>query len=123
MSLRCNRFISATARLCVLGWCLALALSTASSEERQAAEVVVTIPNMHCAGCAKKIRGKLYVLPHVAKVTTILSRNEARLEPVQGKQLSVADIWETLEKAKFPPSKLVGPDGEFDKQPSRSSTT
>lgn len=123
MSIDCNRSAPAMAGLCVLGWCIAVTLSTASSQERQTAEVVVTIPNMHCEGCAKKIRGKLYVLPHVAKVTTILSRNEARLEPVQGKQLSGADIWATLEKAKFPPSKLVGPDGEFDKQPPRSSAT
>ena len=87
------------------------------AQESRQERLLVTIPNMHCEGCAKKIRSRLFTVAGVAKVSTTLSQNLAEIESSPGKTVSVYEVWDALEKAKFEPSKIVSPEGEFSEKP------
>jgi copper chaperone CopZ len=91
---------------CLTLYCDRVALPV-PAEEPVVTKTIVTISNMHCEGCAKRIRARLFTLPNVSKVTTTLSKNEAVIEPSQGKAVSAYAVWDALEKGEFtekPPS-------------------
>lgn len=93
----------------------------AAGQEPAAEVTTVTIPNMHCESCAKKIRNQLFTLRNVYRVTTNVKETTARIEPRKDRAVSAFDIWTKLENAKFAPSKLVGPEGEFTAKPASPS--
>ena len=102
---------------CLLWGGICVSASPGWAQEARQDRILVTIPNMHCEGCAKKIRSRLFAVPGVAKVSTTLSRNLAEIEPSPGRTVSVFEVWDSLEKAKFEPSKIISPEGEFDEKP------
>ena len=84
-------------------------------------DVEITIPNMHCESCAKKIRSHLFTIKGVAKVTTYVAENRVVVVPSAGKTLSALEIWDKLEKAKFTPDKIVTPTAEYTEKPPGST--
>lgn len=92
-------------------------------EEPPKFTVKVTIPNMHCAHCAKKIRSQLFTVAGVHSVKTSLKENLAEVYARDGAKLSAYDIWDKLEKAEFTPSKLVMPDKEYTEKPPAPSAS
>jgi copper chaperone CopZ len=76
-------------------------------------DVAITIDDMHCAGCAKKISSRLFKLKGVVKVRTDLKANLAVITPQAKKQVDVKAAWEAIQKAGFQPTKLVGPQGTY----------
>jgi copper chaperone CopZ len=76
-------------------------------------EVAIYVSDMHCAGCAKKIAGKLYRVKGVVKVRTNLKQNLAIVTPQAKKQIDAKAAWVAVQKAGFKPTKMIGPQGTF----------
>lgn len=78
---------------------------------------IVSIPEMHCAGCAKKVTTKLTALPGVAKAEAEMKTRTVTVTPRAGLVLSPKAVWEAVEQAEEVPAKLTGPSGTFTKKP------
>jgi copper chaperone CopZ len=78
-----------------------------------ATETAIYVDDMHCAGCAKKISGRLYRLKGVVKVRTDLKAHLAVVTPQAKREVDAKAAWEAVQKAGFQPTKLVGPQGTF----------
>lgn len=77
----------------------------------------VTIPEMDCASCAKKVGGKLAEVPGVAKVEYDVSARIIKVTHKAGQTPSAKALWEAVEKGGKDPSKLEGPGGTHTKKP------
>ncbi len=78
---------------------------------------VLWVEKMHCAGCAKRIGGKLQEVPGVAKIQYDVEKKLLWVHPQPGKQLSPRALWEAVEKGKDRPIRLHGPNGVFTTKP------
>ena len=76
-------------------------------------DTVITVGNMHCKHCAKKIAGKLYKVKGVVKVRTDVGADIAIITPQKNKQLSIKSLWTASQKAGFQPELLEGPAGKY----------
>lgn len=77
----------------------------------------VTIPEMDCASCAKKIGGKLVEVPGVAKAEYDLKARTIKVAHKLGETPSPKALWEAVEKGGKDPSKLEVPGGTHTKKP------
>jgi copper chaperone CopZ len=89
------------------------ALAKAPELKLAPSEVAIYVSDMHCAGCAKKIAGKLYRVKGVVKVRTHLKQNLAIVTPQAKKQVDAKAAWVAVQKAGFKPTKMIGPQGTF----------
>jgi Cu+-exporting ATPase len=81
------------------------------------AKVTITMSDLDCPSCAKKVTTKLVEVPGVAKVET---NHETGISVVTFKDKAVVSpkaLWEAVEKAKKTPVKLEGPSGTFTEKP------
>lgn len=79
----------------------------------------ITIEDIHCSGCAKRISARLAEVNGVATAKTDVKTKTAIVTPKPNVVLSPRALWEAVEKAGNQPSKLEGPSGTFtDKPPS-----
>lgn len=81
------------------------------------ATTTITIPEMDCASCAKKIGGKVAEVSGVAKVEYDVQARFIRVTPKMGTTPSPKALWEAVEKGGKDPSKLEGPSGAFTTKP------
>ena len=81
--------------------------------------VVLTVDGMTCAGCAKAVTKAIAAVEGVESVAADVKAKTATVTPKAGKTPSAKDLWEAVEKAEYKPTKLVGPDGSFDKKPAK----
>lgn len=81
------------------------------------APTTITIPDMHCMGCAKKMANQLYQVPGVAKVQANVEATTMIVTPKAQQTFSARAIWEAIEKAGYKPSKIEGPSGTFKEKP------
>lgn len=98
----------------------ALAIAWASGQTAWAADVrptVVTVKGMHCAGCAKKIAGKLTAVGGVKEVQADVPKSYFVVTPKERQVLSPKALWEAVEKAGYATVKLEGPSGTFTAKP------
>ena len=77
----------------------------------------ITIPDMHCMGCAKKMANQLYQVSGVAKVQANIEATTMTVTPKEQQAVSPRGLWEAVEKAGYRPSKLEGPSGTFTQKP------
>ena len=77
----------------------------------------ITIPDMHCAGCAKTITKTLQAMPGVAQANADFKTRLAYVKPMPQTVLSPKQLWEAMEKINQKPSKLEGPSGTFTSKP------
>jgi copper chaperone CopZ len=77
----------------------------------------ISIPDMHCAGCAKKVCGEIEKLPGVAKTQTDMKTKTVYALAQNGVVLSPRSLWEAVEKVDEVPAKLAGPSGTFTAKP------
>jgi copper chaperone CopZ len=78
---------------------------------------VITVENMHCANCAKRIGGKLQEVPGIAKIQYDIEKKLFWAHPQPGKQVSPRALWDAIEKGNDTPLKIQGPQGTFVKRP------
>lgn len=77
----------------------------------------ITVPDMHCMGCAKKMANKLYEVPGVAQVQASVEMTTLTVSPKVQQTPSARALWEAIEKAGYRPSRLQGPTGTFTEKP------
>jgi Cu+-exporting ATPase len=77
----------------------------------------ITVPNMHCMGCAKKMAGQLQAVPGVAGVQANVPATAMIVSPKPQQAVSPRALWEAIEKAGYKPSRLEGPGGTFTSKP------
>lgn len=77
----------------------------------------ITLKELDCPSCAKKLATRLSQLPGVAEVKTNLDAKTATIVPRPNEQPSPRALWDTVEKAGFEPVKLEGPAGNFKEKP------
>ncbi|MFO0809037.1 MAG: heavy metal-associated domain-containing protein [Gemmataceae bacterium] len=71
----------------------------------------ITVPGMHCAGCAKKLVDKLAELKYVARAEAFMDTKTIKVTPKPNLAVSPKELWETLEKGDQIPTKLETPTG------------
>ncbi len=99
---------------------VAVAAVLAAVQAVSAAEPVpttITVPDLHCAGCAKGVTAKLSAVQGVKEVKVDLEAKTFTVTPQAQTVLSPRALWEAVEKAKKQPTKLEGPGGKFTEKP------
>lgn len=76
-------------------------------------ETLIYVGDMHCSTCAKKVTGRLFRVKGVKQVRTDVAADLALVTPQANKQLDPLALWDAVEKAGFPPTRLVCPSGEY----------
>ena len=76
----------------------------------------ITVKEMHCAGCAKKIAAQLYTVPGVKEVRANVEKKLLFILPAKDASLSPRAMWAAVEKSDVP-IRLVGPSGTFTSEP------
>ncbi len=77
----------------------------------------ITVPEMDCASCAKKLGGKVGEVPGVAKIEYSVEARTLRVTHKAGVTPSPKALWEAIEKGGKEPTRLDGPTGSFSKKP------
>ncbi len=80
-------------------------------------KTMITVKNMHCLACARKIAGRLYAVPGVVRVETNVQANRAWVTPQPNRPPSPRAMWDAVRAAGFQPVRLEGPGGVFTAQP------
>jgi len=80
-------------------------------------KTTITIPDMECQGCAKKISDKLYTIPSVGTVQADYQTRILVVTPRAQATISPRQMWEAVEAAGKKPSKLECPAGTFTTKP------
>lgn len=98
---------------------LTVGLLAAAGEARAAepALTVVSVPELDCPSCAKKVTAKLAAVAGVAKAEVNMEAKTFTVTPKAGAVLSPKALWEAVELANQEPTKLTGPGGTFTAKP------
>lgn len=78
---------------------------------------LISIGDLECQGCAKKVAAQLSAVPGVAAVQPNVPAKTASVMPKPNTVLSPRALWEAVEKAGKQPVKLEGPSGTFTAKP------
>lgn len=105
----------------ILGWMAVTALAVLvpihTGWAANPAPTTITIPDMYCAGCAKRVETQLGQVPGVAALRSDPEAKTTTIVPKADVALSPRALWEAVEKAGKHPSKLAGPDGTYTAKP------
>jgi copper chaperone CopZ len=77
----------------------------------------ITIPEMDCPSCAKKIADKVAKVDGVAKAEADVKTKTIKVTPKVGVVPSPKGLWEAVEKSDKTPTRLEGPSGVFTTKP------
>ena len=80
-------------------------------------KTTITVEEMHCAGCAKRIGNRLYTVPGVSAVHFDVASKTLWVTPQPAQMPSPRGLWEAVEKAADRPVRLQGPAGVFTAKP------
>ena len=95
-------------------------LTLTAAGTAQAADPVpttISIPGLHCGGCAKKVAAKLVTVAGVAKADADMKLKTIKVTPKPGYTPSPKAMWEAVEKADQKPAWMQGPSGTFTSKP------
>ncbi len=91
--------------------------SPATSAEKAPATFTITLSDLDCPSCAKKLAAKLLALEGVAKVETDVETQTAKITMKPKATITAKILWEAVEKGKKTPVKIEGPDGTVTAKP------
>ncbi|HVK14912.1 MAG TPA: heavy-metal-associated domain-containing protein [Gemmataceae bacterium] len=94
----------------------AFALGTAVSAADPAV-TKITVPDLDCPSCAKKVVAKLQALDGVAEVKADVDSKIVTVTAKPKAKLSALSLWEAVEKGGKEVSKIEGPDGTVTAKP------
>lgn len=77
----------------------------------------ITVEDMHCMGCAKKIAARLYKVSGVAAVKVDMPASRLVIQAKPQQNLSPKAMWEAVEQSGYTPTKLEGSAGTFTAKP------
>lgn len=95
----------------------ALLLMSSSAPAADPPATTITIPDMDCASCAKKVGGKVAEVAGVAKVEYDVKARILKVTHKAGATPSPKALWEAVENGGKDPSKLEAPAGTHTKKP------
>ena len=97
----------------------ALAVLALASDLRAAppAPTTITVSDMHCMACAKKMAAKLYEVPGVGAVNASVQTATLTITAKESQSPSPRALWEAIEQAGYKPAKLEGPGGTYTAKP------
>ena len=95
----------------------AVMLLSAQARAADPPATTITVPEMDCSSCAKKVGGKVAEVTGVAKVEYSVEARTLKVTPKPGATLSPKSLWEAVEKGGKDPSKIEGPGGTHTKKP------
>ena len=79
--------------------------------------IVVTVPDISCPSCAKKLTKELMKVSGVAQVQANIEDKTLTIRPNNGATPSPRLLWEAIERAGYQPSRLDAPGGSFTAKP------
>jgi copper chaperone CopZ len=77
----------------------------------------VTLEEIHCMGCAKKISAKVTAVPGVAQMRVDLKAKSIWAVHKQGMTPSPKALWEAVEAAEHKPTRVETPSGSYTSKP------
>lgn len=89
------------------------------AEETKSKTTTITISDLHCEACAKKVAKKLASVKNVASASVDVKSTKATVKPKEDASASPKSLWEAVEAAGYTPTKLEGPDGTFTEKPKK----
>ena len=89
----------------------------AQSPVSQATSTTITVPSMHCMGCAKKMAGELYKVQGAGQVLANVDATTVTIRTKDKEVPSPRALWEAVERAGYQPTRLDGPSGVFTIKP------
>lgn len=102
-------------------WMVALVVALlAGAAQASAADqrpTTITVPELDCPSCAKKITDAIGKLDGVAKAEADVKSKTIRVTPKAGLVPSPKGLWEAVEKSNKTPTRLEGPSGVFTTKP------
>lgn len=96
---------------------LALLALSSNAHTNGTPHTTITIPEMECQGCAKKIADKVYAVPGVGTVQANVQARVLIVTPRPQSAMSPRQLWEAVEAAGKKPTKLECPAGTFTAKP------
>jgi Cu+-exporting ATPase len=96
---------------------VAIGLSAGRAQNPPSPVTAITVPDMHCMGCAKKMAAQLQAVPGVGSVQANVQATAMLVNPKPGAAPSPRGLWEAIEKAGYKPARLDGPSGSFASKP------
>lgn len=94
-----------------------LVLGGSASQAEEKNVTTVTVEDMTCGGCAKKVQQYVAKVSGVEKVEPDAKTHTVKVFPKANTKVSSKALWEAIEKAGYTPSKLDGPSGSFKEKP------
>ncbi len=104
-------------RTMLLSLATLMLLTAISFAEKKPAATVITIEDLDCPVCAKKVVKTLTEVPGVAEVKIDVEKHTATVSAQAEKTPSPRAMWDAVERAGFKPTKLEGPGGAFTAKP------
>lgn len=89
--------------------------SASQAEEKNV--TTITVEDMTCGGCAKKVQQYVAKVSGVEKVEPDAKTHKVKVFPKNNTKISGKALWEAIEKAGYTPSELDGPGGSFKDKP------
>lgn len=99
----------------LLCWCI----SPVQGYATDPTSITISVPDIDCAGCGKKLSTELAKVTGVSKAQVDVENKTVTLTPKSKQAPSPKALWEAVEKAGKTPSKLVSPQGTFTEKPSK----
>ena len=96
---------------------LAMVALAGSTRAADAVPTTITVEDMHCMGCAKKIAARLYKVSGVAAVKADVPASRLVVQSKPQQNPSPRAMWEAVEQAGYKPAKLEGAAGTFTAKP------
>ena len=107
----------------ILAWSLALGaalfLMPASTVASDTTQTTISVPDMDCGGCAKKLSTALSKVAGVSKVEPDLEAKTIKVTSKAQSTISPKSLWEAVENSGKKPTKLEGPNGTFTSKPTK----
>jgi len=107
-----NLLLASLSAFVLLAW-----NSPANSAEKVSHTFTITLSDLDCPSCAKKLAAKLSEVEGVAKVETDVETQTAKITLKPKAVVTAKILWEAVEKAKKTPVKIEGPSGTVTEKP------
>jgi len=123
MSKKLIACVAFMAFLAGVAWAVAEANARVSESQPPAKKTatgmtVISVEDMDCPSCAKRVVGKVKEVSGVANAEADVKTSQLKVTAREGSRPSPKAMWEAVEKAGFKPTKLEGPAGNFTAKPS-----
>ncbi|MBX9680755.1 MAG: cation transporter [Gemmataceae bacterium] len=89
----------------------------AQSPAPKASNTTITVPDMHCMGCAKKMANELSKVEGAGQILANVEATTVTVRTKSNQAPSPRALWEAVERAGYQPSRLEGPNGVFTSKP------